>query len=61
MELSGQLHAAAALPPGKEPLVGVLVGPRAVLHAVAQRINSSSVYAGNRTQVDKPVASYYTD
>jgi hypothetical protein len=37
MEVSGQLHALAVLPPGKIPLyllVGGWVGPRAVLDAV---------------------------
>jgi hypothetical protein len=40
MEVSGQLHAPAALPPRKEPLVPIdrrLVGPRAVLDAVVKR------------------------
>jgi hypothetical protein len=41
MEVCGQLHAQAALPPGKEPLVpieyGDWVGPRAVLDAVVKR------------------------
>jgi hypothetical protein len=39
MEVSGQLHAPAALLPGKEPLVpiGGWVGPRAVLDAVMER------------------------
>jgi hypothetical protein len=41
MEVSGQLHAPAALPPGKEPLVphwiGGWVGPRAVLDAVVKK------------------------
>jgi hypothetical protein len=37
MELSGQLHAQAALPPGKKPdtnWIGSWVGPRARLEAV---------------------------
>jgi hypothetical protein len=41
MEVSGQLHAPAALPPEKEPLVpikiGGWVGLRAVLDAVVKR------------------------
>jgi hypothetical protein len=38
MEVSGQLHVLAALPPGKEPLVSIgWVGPRAVLEAVVKR------------------------
>jgi hypothetical protein len=40
MEVSGQLHASAALPPRKEPLIpiwiGGWVGPRAVLDAVVK-------------------------
>jgi len=43
MEMSGQLHARAALPPRKEPPVpiglGGWVGPRAHLDAVAKRKN----------------------
>jgi len=38
MVMSGQLHATAALPPGKEPLAAiewVWVGPRAGLDEVA--------------------------
>jgi hypothetical protein len=40
MEVSGQLHAPAALPPEKEPSVFIdkrLGGPRAGLDAVAKR------------------------
>jgi hypothetical protein len=41
MEVSGQLHAPAALPPGKEPpgsrWVGGSVDPRADLDAVVKR------------------------
>jgi hypothetical protein len=41
MEVSGQLHAPAALPPGKEPpgthWIGGWVGPGAVLDAVVKR------------------------
>jgi hypothetical protein len=35
MEVSGQLHAPAALPPEKEPLIPI--GSRAVLDAVVKR------------------------
>jgi hypothetical protein len=41
MEVSGQLHASAVLPPGKEPLVpigGGRVGPRAVVNAMMMMI-----------------------
>jgi len=40
MEVSGKLHAPAALPPEKElrcPLIGGRVGPRAGLKTVAKR------------------------
>jgi hypothetical protein len=38
MEVSGQFHAPAALPPGKKPLVPRgWVGPRTVLDAVVKR------------------------
>jgi hypothetical protein len=42
MEVSGQLHAPAALPPGKDTLAGThwtggWVGPRAVLNTVEKR------------------------
>jgi len=36
MEVSGQLYAPAALPPGKSPWY-TLVGPRAILGAVVKR------------------------
>jgi hypothetical protein len=38
MEVSGQLHTLAALPPGEEPLVPIgWMGPRAILDAVVKR------------------------
>jgi hypothetical protein len=43
VEVSGQLHAPAVLPPGKDPppsgthCIGGWVGPRAVLDAVVKR------------------------
>jgi hypothetical protein len=37
MEVSGQLHALAALPPGKEAPVGGWVGPSAGLDDVEKR------------------------
>jgi len=41
MEVSGQLNAPAALPLGKEPLIGGWVGPRAGLDtAVRKKIPS---------------------
>jgi hypothetical protein len=66
MEVSGQLHAPAALPPGKEPLVpimiGVWVGPRAVLDMVVKRKIPSPCWESNpRTPITHPVAQHYTD
>jgi len=46
MEVSGQLHALAALPPGESPgthYIGGWVGPRAGLDAVARRIEIPSL------------------
>jgi hypothetical protein len=37
MEVSGQLHAPAALPQGKSPSIGVWMDPRDVLDAVVKR------------------------
>jgi len=37
MEVSGQLHTPAALPPGKEPWTGDWVGPTAVPDVVVKR------------------------
>jgi hypothetical protein len=63
MEVSGQLQAPAALPPGKEPLViGGWVGPRAVLDSVVKRkIPSLRWEANPRTPIVHPVAQRYTD
>jgi hypothetical protein len=66
MEVSGQFHAPAALPPGKEPpgthLLGGLVGPRAVLNAVVKRkIPSPRRESNPRTPTVQPVAQRYTD
>jgi hypothetical protein len=57
MEVSGQLHAPAALPSEKEPLgthcIGGRVGPRAVLEAVAKRkIPSPHQESNPRTQLN---------
>jgi hypothetical protein len=56
MELSGQLHALAALHPGKEPsgthCIGGWVGPRASLDAVEKNLELPGI---------EPVASRYTD
>jgi hypothetical protein len=50
MDVSGQLHTPAALPPGKEPdthRIGGWVGPRAILDAVVKRKIPSPT--GNQT------------
>jgi hypothetical protein len=65
MEVSGQLHAPAALPPGKEPLVqhwtGGWMGPRAVVDAVVKRkIPSPRRESNPRTPIVQPVAQRYT-
>jgi hypothetical protein len=66
MEMNGQLHAPAALPPGKEHLIpiwtGGWVGPRAVLDTVVKRKISISHRESNlRTPIVQPVAQRYTD
>jgi hypothetical protein len=63
MEVSGQLHAPAALPPGKEPVVPIAgwVCPRAVLEAVVKRkIPSPRRESNPRTPIVQPVAQRYT-
>jgi hypothetical protein len=61
MEVSGQLHTLAALPPRKEPLV--LIGelwvcPRAVLDAVVKiKVHSPSQESNPGTPIVQPVAS----
>jgi hypothetical protein len=65
MEMSGQLHAPAALPSGKEPLthwIGDSVGPKAILDAVVKRkIPSTRQESNPRTPIAQPVAQRYTD
>jgi hypothetical protein len=61
MQVSGQRHASAALPPGKEPLVpieeGGWVGPRAVLDTVVKRkIPSPRRESNPRNPTVQPVA-----
>jgi hypothetical protein len=55
MEVSGQLHAPAALPPGKEPMVpiGGWVGTRAGLDAVVKR-KSPSFCQGSTLNIFNP-------
>jgi hypothetical protein len=66
MEVSGQLHAPAALPPGKEapstPWTGGWVGPRAVLDVVVKRkIPSPRRKSNPRTPIVQPVDQRYAD
>jgi hypothetical protein len=60
MEMSGQLHAPAALFPGKDPVTDLVrdwVGLRACLDAMAKTKSSPfTVPAGNRTLVAHPLA-----
>jgi hypothetical protein len=63
MEVNGQLHAPAALPPGKEPpgthCIGGWVGPRAGLDAVVRR-KISSPYWDTNPPIIQPIAQQYT-
>jgi hypothetical protein len=66
MEVSGQLHAPTALPPGEKApdthWIGGWVGPRAVLDAVGKRkIPSPRRKSNPRTPIVQPVAQRYTD
>jgi hypothetical protein len=65
MEVSGQLHTPAALPPGRAPStnwIGGWVGPRAVLDAVVKRkIPSPRRETKPRTSIVQPAAQRYTD
>jgi hypothetical protein len=66
MEVSGQLHAPAASPPGKTATgthwIGGWVGPRTVLDAVLKRkIPSPRRESNPRTPIVQPVAQRYTD
>jgi hypothetical protein len=65
MEVSGQLHAPAALPPREGApgtrWIGGWVGPRAVLDAVVKIIPSSRRESNPRTPIIQPVAQRYTD
>jgi hypothetical protein len=65
MEVSGQLHAPATLPPEKEPVthwIGGWVGLRAVLDGVVKRkIPSPRRESNPRTPIVQPVAQRYTD
>jgi hypothetical protein len=62
MEVSGQVHATAALPPGKDPhWIGGWVGPRAVLDVVKRKIPSPHQELNLRTPIIQPIAQHYTD
>jgi hypothetical protein len=66
MEVSGQLHASAALPPREiapgTHWIGGWVGPRAGLDAVVKRKISSPRRESNpRTPIVQPVAQRFTD
>jgi hypothetical protein len=64
MEVSGQFHAPAALPPRKEPVthwIADWLGPRAVLDAVVKRIiiPSPRRESNPRTPIIQPVPQPY--
>jgi hypothetical protein len=66
MEVSGQLHAPAALLPKERGhgthWIGGWVGPRAVLEAVVKReIPSPRRKSNPRTRIVQPVTQRYTD
>jgi hypothetical protein len=63
MEVSGQLHAPASLPPGKDThWIGGWVGPRAVLDTVVKRkIPNPRQESNPRTPIVQPVAQRYAD
>jgi hypothetical protein len=63
MEVSGQFHSPADLPPGKITYwIEGWVGPRAVLDAVVKRkIPSPRRESKPRTPIVQPVAQHYTD
>jgi hypothetical protein len=62
MEVSGQLHAPTALPPGKDPhWIGGWVGPRAILGTVVKKISSPRRESNPNTPIVQPVAQRYTD
>jgi hypothetical protein len=54
MEMTGQLHASVALPPGKQP--GVPNGYEGGPQSRSGHCGENSCAAGNRTQAIQPVA-----
>jgi hypothetical protein len=66
MEVSGQLHAPASLPPRERApgthWIGGWVGPKAVMDAVMKgKIPSSRWESNSVTPIVQPVAQRYTD
>jgi hypothetical protein len=66
MEVNGQVHAQAALPPGKETPgthgIRGWVGPRALLDLVVKRkIHSPRRDSNTRSPIFQSVAQRYTD
>jgi hypothetical protein len=65
MEVSGQLHAPAALTPGKEPSgihwIGSWVGPSASLDTASRKIPSPRRDSNPDHPIVQPVVSRYTD
>jgi hypothetical protein len=55
MELSGQLHATAALPPGERAAVTHWIGGRMSPRAGLDTVTGGNFPAGNRTPVVQPV------
>jgi hypothetical protein len=65
MEVSGQLHAPAALPPRERApgtqWIGGWVGPRAVLDTVMKKIPSPRRESNRSTPIVQTVSQRYTD
>jgi hypothetical protein len=63
MEVSGQLHAPAALLPGEEPLVPILYEPGCASELVWKMLSTeeSLASARNRTPAVEHIVNLYTD
>jgi hypothetical protein len=62
MEVSGQLHVLAALPPGKEPMVPMRLGGPQSRSGHGEEKNPHHRRESNpRTPIVQPVAQRYTD